>query len=139
MLKYVLLALFFILNILAVIIWLSTGTAYLTFQLIAIYFVIGLLNASLYVNLRKGLRWQLINIFAAFCVGIMIFGYTKYFPNETSPIPSNPFENFLIMCPAALVMGSFGMLVNFGIRKFIVQLRAKPGESGLHNHLHSKS
>ncbi len=102
MMKRAMMLFLFLLNILVIDIWLSSGMAFIIFYLFTIYFAVGFLGAFLHAKLRQSLLLQLINVFAAFCVGIGIYGYTKYFPNERNFIPSNPFENFLNMCPVAL-------------------------------------
>lgn len=117
MLKQALQIFFFIMNLLLVDIWLVSGVAYMTTHLIIIYFVIGFLSSFLQSQLKRSLILHLINIATAFFLGILIFGYTKFFPYETNFIPSNPLENFLIMCPVSLVVGSFGIIINYGIRK----------------------
>ncbi len=114
---------FFIMNILFVIVWLEGSVGYIALHLVAVYFVVGFLSAFLHVKLSKALLFQFINIFTAFVVGIIIYGYTKYFHNENNFIPSNPFENFLNMCPISLIIGCFGILLCFGIRKLVERLQ----------------
>ena len=124
MIKRALLTFLFLLNVLAIDFNLTSGV-YEFFYLLAIYFAVGFLSVFLYAKLGKSLLFLVINVAVAFCMGMAIYGYTILFPNETNFIHRGPFENFQQMCPVALVIGAFGIILAFGIRKFIALINTK--------------
>ena len=125
MIKLGLLGFLFLLNVLAIDIDLFSGAGYIALFFSAIYFCVGFVSAFMYTKLRKSLMFLVINVFVAFCVGMAIYGYTKAFPTETNHIGTGPFENFLNACIFALVLGAFGIFLNFGTRMLISRLRSK--------------